>query len=207
MIREWHRKSSLTKHKSGRESSCSPPRRSAAGLTHDRRPMTRRYPPLAAPGSTVPGTVPGTTLLPQCSCEPERRRQPPTPEGAFRRHFFQSSLSGSVLAPEGSSRTESRLKPLFRRHLLAGGPISAERGRALSPGVCSWDEKSPASQGDGAVEQLADATASSCAGASCGREGRRPAPRAFRQPTAAGSACHLSRAARIPGSPSRSWSP
>jgi hypothetical protein len=132
---------------------------------------------------------------------------PPTPEGAFRRHFFQSSLSGSVLAPEGSSRTESRLKPLFRRHLLAGGPISAERGRALSPGVCSWDEKSPASQGDGAVEQLADATASSCAGASCGREGRRPAPRAFRQPTAAGSACHLSRAARIPGSPSRSWSP
>lgn len=76
MIREWHRKSSLTKHKSGRESSRSPPRRSAAGLTHDRRPMTRRYPPLAAPGSTVPGTVPGTTLLPQCSCEPERRRQP-----------------------------------------------------------------------------------------------------------------------------------
>ena len=65
---------------SRRGSSRSPPERSAAGLPcppqmgHDRRPMTRRYPPLVAPGSTVPGT----TLLPQCSGEPE---SPPSASG------------------------------------------------------------------------------------------------------------------------------
>jgi hypothetical protein len=99
---------------SRRGSSYSPPGRSAVGLPcppqigHDRRPMTRRYPSPKSPGSTVPGT----TLLPQCSGEPERRRQPfRRRKERFRRHFHQSSPSGVFLnrTPNlGERKSETR---------------------------------------------------------------------------------------------------